>query len=269
MPRFGFTTLDIPKPATKDKHFPGRVCVITDDERGMAENLARLLHSSGEQPVLLRHSAQGETREGNVYTADLTNPGKVEAALQMIREEYGAIGALVHAIALRPERPFADLKFNEWQQLVQLQIKSLYALVRSTQTELEQRGRSKGAVIAVATGMGGTFAVSPSENMAPSHAGVAAFLKTFALEAPNISCKAIDVNPSEPAHVLADLIRSEISEVEGPLEVGYAAGRRVTVVPQLATLDQTPDAGSKHKFDTKSVMLITGGARGITAEVSV
>jgi NAD(P)-dependent dehydrogenase (short-subunit alcohol dehydrogenase family) len=53
--------------------------------------------------------------------------------------------------------------------------------------------------------------------------------------------------------------------IDGPTEVGYAERRRLTVVPRLAPLVPGVD-GSPVRSDW--VVLVTGGARGITAEIA-
>jgi NAD(P)-dependent dehydrogenase (short-subunit alcohol dehydrogenase family) len=67
--------------------------------------------------------------------------------------------------------------------------------------------------------------------------------------------------------VLADRLLGELSDLEGTLEVGYLGSRRVTWEPVAAPLEPDPNAPAPLTSD--STVLITGGARGITAEVAL
>ncbi|HVJ79423.1 MAG TPA: phosphopantetheine-binding protein, partial [Planctomycetia bacterium] len=96
-------------------------------------------------------------------------------------------------------------------------------------------------------------------------AGIAGFVKTAKQEWPELTCRCLDVAPEiAPAHA-ADAVVAELLR-EGPIEVGVAPGGRFAV--QLAA----PAAGARLSTPLLSagdVTVITGGARGVTAEVAV
>jgi NAD(P)-dependent dehydrogenase (short-subunit alcohol dehydrogenase family) len=74
---------------------------------------------------------------------------------------------------------------------------------------------------------------------------------------------------------LAGRLLAELGDPDGPLEVGYAGGRRVTWEPVAAPLRKgegdSPDTVSPSSFTLhpSDTVLITGGARGITAAVAL
>jgi len=101
--------------------------------------------------------------------------------------------------------------------------------------------------------------------LAPASGGVAGLLKTLALERPAVRVKAVDLGDGEPAE-LARRIEAELRAGDGIVEVAYRNGERT--VPELlaAPLD---GRDGEPPLDERSVVLVTGGARGITAAAAL
>ncbi|MBK9032322.1 MAG: SDR family NAD(P)-dependent oxidoreductase [Myxococcales bacterium] len=116
----------------------------------------------------------------------------------------------------------------------------------------------------VATGLGGRFGEDPVDAGLRGD-GAGGLIKTVAAEWPSVRARRLDLDPREAPERLAELIHAELSCDDDLLEVGHAGGERATrtLVPAPSTsaggLTLGPDA----------VVLITGGARGITARVAV
>jgi NAD(P)-dependent dehydrogenase (short-subunit alcohol dehydrogenase family) len=73
----------------------------------------------------------------------------------------------------------------------------------------------------------------------------------------------IDLDVSDPLPILARKLTEEITTSGGPLQVGLPGDRRLTVTPERAPL--APPSGVVGR---DWVFLLTGGARGITAEIA-
>ncbi|NJM05375.1 SDR family NAD(P)-dependent oxidoreductase [Candidatus Gracilibacteria bacterium] len=91
-------------------------------------------------------------------------------------------------------------------------------------------------------------------------------LKTIAQEWPTVSCKAVDLDPTQAAYTLAAQLYDEIIADDHLIDVGYVVSRRRTMQAVPADLPQQAEA--QVNIDRTSVVLVTGGARGITAEVA-
>jgi NAD(P)-dependent dehydrogenase (short-subunit alcohol dehydrogenase family) len=101
----------------------------------------------------------------------------------------------------------------------------------------------------------------PTEVAHPWRGGIAGLLKVAAKEWPEHLFRAIDCDLSPPASaVLRELV------VTGPVEIGYRASNRLTVIAgksePVVALDN-----SSRPISSKSVVLVTGGGQGITAQV--
>jgi len=113
--------------------------------------------------------------------------------------------------------------------------------------------------LVAATGQGGT------PGARPEHGGVAGLLKSVAKEHPSLRVRAIDLDPALPAETLAGLVLAEILADERIVHVAYAGEERHTFRP--VAIDAAPALLPPCKRG--DVVLVTGGARGITARLAV
>jgi NAD(P)-dependent dehydrogenase (short-subunit alcohol dehydrogenase family) len=264
VPRFILTTVDKPRSQSKPQYYPGRVCLITDDETGIASALADELKRNGERALLLRHSPDATIPAGDVYTTDLADPAHVEALIASIRSQFGPIGAVIHLLPLRAGQPALQSTFAEWRELVRLDVRSLYVLARATESDLKHTGRAGGALFAAITARGGAFGLQPNGPFSPTHTAVADFTKTLALEFTGVLCKVVDLDPTDPNPILRQKLIDELTSPDDTLQVGLPGDRRLTVMPQIAPLD----GPVTRKIQRDWVFLVTGGARGVTAEIA-
>ncbi|MEQ1504433.1 MAG: SDR family NAD(P)-dependent oxidoreductase, partial [Myxococcota bacterium] len=115
--------------------------------------------------------------------------------------------------------------------------------------------------IAVVTWQGGSLGEVLDAAAPGFGAGVSGLLKTAAKEWPTARIRRIDVDPLAAPDTLAGHLLAEVADREGPTEVGYRDGQRIGRKFALRALD----AGPALVLDADAVVLLTGGARGITA----
>jgi acyl transferase domain-containing protein/NAD(P)-dependent dehydrogenase (short-subunit alcohol dehydrogenase family)/acyl carrier protein len=129
--------------------------------------------------------------------------------------------------------------------------------------------KSGSALFVTVSRLDGSFGLTdfdPTVN--PISGGLAALVKTVRHEWPEIATKALDLQPtfaeSNPLAATQALI-SEFFQ-SGPTEVGVSVDHRIAI--QLARTSRK-NAGGLATFSAKDVVLVTGGGRGVTAEVAV
>jgi len=268
VPRFVLTLTAKPRRPAKPEYHAGRVCVITDDETGIAAGIAEELNGAGERALLLRHHPGAAIDAVDMFTTDLTDAAAIETIVGRIRQQYGPIGAVIHLLPMRANGSAANCTFAEWRELVQLDVRSLYALARAAEADLKQTGRVGGALFAVATGRGGDFGLHANPATPPTHYGAADFTKTLALEFPGVLCKVVDLDATDPVVILQKKLIEELTSPDETLQIGLPGDRRLTVVPQLEPAGATGPESASRQIQRDWVILITGGARGITSEVA-
>ncbi|WP_451647199.1 SDR family NAD(P)-dependent oxidoreductase [Streptomyces vinaceus] len=105
--------------------------------------------------------------------------------------------------------------------------------------------------------------------------GLHGFARSAALEFPGTLVRAVDLHPKEdPARTAAQLLAELCDQGDGLPSVGYTAqGLRITQRPVPAPLGSSGEAPDvtlgRSGLGPGSVVLLTGGARGITARTAV
>jgi NAD(P)-dependent dehydrogenase (short-subunit alcohol dehydrogenase family)/acyl carrier protein len=97
--------------------------------------------------------------------------------------------------------------------------------------------------------------------------GFAGMVKTLAKEFPALRARWLELDPAEPAAVLASYVENELLSDEGLAEVGYRSGKRL--VQDIVPVDLDRQGLDGVPIDRDSVVLLIGGARGITAGLAV
>ena len=144
-----------------------------------------------------------------------------------------------------------------------------FLLAKAFEADLRNAAaRGDGALLTL-TGMDGRFGLGGAGEFAPEAAGAHGVAKSLAREWPGVCVKCLDIDPDLAATDAAAALLAEWRgrDDESSLEIGLSAqGRsRLDLVaepltrPDLTTLD----------LDSDSVLLVTGGARGVTASVAL
>ncbi|MBX3413400.1 MAG: SDR family NAD(P)-dependent oxidoreductase [Pirellulales bacterium] len=263
--------IDAPLPTGGSLLIPSGAVLVTDDGRGIARTFASRLADFGQQLVIVRHAegmngspTNGHVEANGVFFADFADPQSVEAMLGRIRSGVGKIGGLVHLAPLA-ELPTGD----QWATRAYRDVRSLYLLARGLEQDLRQAAEAGGALLLAGTGIGGGlgFAETSSDEVFPGHGAIVGFMKCVALEWPQALVRVVDLDVMRSTDELAERLLAELNDADGPAEVGYLEGRRVTWEPVQATIEAS--ATNEAPLAPNSTVLITGGARGITAAVAL
>ena len=248
----------------KQRYYPGRVCLITDDETGIAARIAEDLERAGEHPVLLRHSPDATLAANGVQSTDLRDPVAIQTLVEALRVKYGSVGAVIHLLPLRAEHSTPAKDLADWRERLRTDVISLYALIRATEKDLQQTRREGGALLAVVTARGGDFGLRSAATIAPTHQAIADFLKSAALEIPDARTKIVDLDASDPVAVLHQKLMDELTSDDDSLQVGLPGDHRLVPLIQKSRLSDGP----VPRMESDWVCLLTGGARGITAAIA-
>ena len=112
-----------------------KVGVITGASSGIGESTARLLSGSGAKVVLgarrtdrIDALVKDITAKGGAalgFQADVTKRSEVEALVQGAIHEHGRIDVIVNDAGIMPIAPMAALKVEEWDRMIDVNIKGL------------------------------------------------------------------------------------------------------------------------------------------------
>jgi acyl transferase domain-containing protein/NAD(P)H-dependent flavin oxidoreductase YrpB (nitropropane dioxygenase family)/NAD(P)-dependent dehydrogenase (short-subunit alcohol dehydrogenase family) len=259
--------VDAPLPADPTPVRPSGAVLITDDGRGIASRLAEQLRDRGQAVVVVRSAAL--KGNGGGFQADLSNPQAVDNLLQRLRQQVGPVAGLIHLLPLA-EPPSGET----WPARMQREVKSLFLLARGLADELCHSASGGTAVLLAATALGPDCPLQAGANgheadaFFPGSGGVGGIVKSLAHEWPEVLVRVVNLpEPRRSPEELADRLLAELGDLDGPNEIVYEQDRRLTPVctPAPVDLDQPPTL----TLDAKSTILLTGGARGITAAVAL
>jgi NAD(P)-dependent dehydrogenase (short-subunit alcohol dehydrogenase family) len=239
--------------------------VITDDELGVARRARGALMASGRPVIVVR--AVGDSGSGtDAVGVDLSDPVAVERFVAEVRGRHSSKISLLHLLPLHTCPPIETLDLACWRRAMVLDVKSLFHLARAFGAEPSGHGSLAHGTLLVVTGSAAA-GLLPSPSAPAGGAGAAGLARTLALEWPLVDVRILHLDPHVEASLLADRALAEFHRVGTEREVAYVGDRRVRPVVVPAPLK----AGSRARLSVGSewVILLTGGARGITAQVAL
>ncbi|WP_404401015.1 SDR family oxidoreductase [Idiomarina seosinensis] len=112
-----------------------KVVIITGASSGLGEATAKMLASKGARLVLaarreerLKKLVEHIKEQGGeaIYrTVDVTYRDQVEALAEAARNEFGRIDVLINNAGLMPLAPLDEVKVDEWDQMIDVNIKGV------------------------------------------------------------------------------------------------------------------------------------------------
>ncbi|WP_405798377.1 SDR family NAD(P)-dependent oxidoreductase [Streptomyces longwoodensis] len=244
--------VDLPLPDRLVDAYPqGATALVVDDGSEVAGATAARLAAAGWQVRALRLPGVPQRVEG---ATDLPLAGWGATELSSRLEELGDEKVhLAVVFAAADGLPWAEGTRRLAHTL--LVAKHLVAPLTSA-----ARAGHRAAFVTV-TRLDGSFGLTGVEEDAVPAGGVGGLVKTLAVEAPELFCRAVDLAPGLGAAEAAELVLQEAQDAApAPVQVGRDGRRRVALTPGA---DAPAATGAALTAD--DLLVVTGGGRGITA----
>ena len=136
-----------------------------------------------------------------------------------------------------------------------------FALMQTCSVSLK---KSKGLLVSITT-LGGNFGFDSNVQGSADQAGLFGLIKTADKEWDDVSCKSIDIDSDS---LSIALLQQEIF-LKGPLEIGLVGEQLFQLSLQEETLAQSQSQTEHKLLNEKDCIVISGGARGVTAEMAI
>ncbi|RPH51067.1 MAG: SDR family NAD(P)-dependent oxidoreductase [Desulfobacteraceae bacterium] len=143
-------------------------------------------------------------------------------------------------------------------------LKNAFLAAKHAANSLTSSGDKGKAVFAAISRLDGAFGFKGRGIRNPFHGGLAGLVKTASAEWEDVICRAIDIDPEwEESGKIAKAVVNELinAKTDGPVEIGLESGKRYITGLKPSLYPQ----GSIN-LSPGDVVIVTGGARGITAE---
>ncbi|MDA5629157.1 MULTISPECIES: type I polyketide synthase [Agrobacterium] len=252
----------------------GRIWLIVDDGKGLSEILAARLMGQGQKVTRIQLSAPAKPAKGKrtakqqaartavegVRDYSLQDRGKaaIETLIAEIEQAEGPIGGFIH---LQPATGAASLG-EVFAEVGYDAAETLFTMAGVLQPRLTHaEGRSTFFAVSQYDGGLGTAGRGLFNAAGASVGGLA---KSLAVEWEDVFCRWVDIDPDLTAEEAADLIIEELEDPQTALvEVGRGSeGSRMTLTGRAEPVTTQQETG----LNADSVLLVSGGARGITAD---
>ncbi|WP_137936799.1 type I polyketide synthase [Chitinivorax sp. B] len=260
--------LALPKPDQRALDLaPDHIWLVTDDGKGLSDELAKSLLAQQQRVARLIFGwQQGKGgRKGikgvNDYVLDRADEATLQALLDKLTKAEGAIGGVVHLQAAVGNVKSVDGAFNAADYDSARTVFTLAKLLQPAFSQINN-GRSFFFVVSQLDGELGTA----GRGMFPVVAsGMTGLTKSLNIEWEDSFCRTVDIDPKASKAAAATMILEELGDAQTDVgEIGRGAkGERFGLGFEQVAIDGQP---SLTDIDAKSVFVVTGGARGITAE---
>ncbi|MBX9686087.1 MAG: SDR family oxidoreductase [Candidatus Obscuribacterales bacterium] len=256
---------DLPALPQGNNSFHG-LYLISDSEDGLADALAAKLEKAGARAIILKHKENSCPEKFDLSSGtlvlDLCNQELLARLSAYLSEKFGALSGFLHLQAAAPGYALQP-KAGSHNISDYAPLRSLFTLTRELLLPAQQAGQS--VKLLALTNLGGSFAADDKLDFNPILASIPGVIKSLAREFPAAQVRCLDFGRDYDAATRADLILRELAHPDKSIvEVSYASGKR-------SMPDAEPQAlkisSQKLELDSSSLVLVTGGARGITAEL--
>jgi len=167
----------------------------------------------------------------------------------------------------RPKPAGLVLLCPDEREISDVFLKDAFVAAKTAAPDLLEAARTGDALFATISTIDGAFGFYGRGVSNPMQGGLAGLAKTAAIEWENVSCRAFDISPAwSDMDAVAQAVVDELLHPDSPESVEIGLGPGFRCVPGLSPspFRQRPAAAGLD-LGSKDVLIVTGGARGITA----
>lgn len=209
------------------KPLQGEIALVTGASRGIGAAIADTLAAQGATVIGTATSDAGaakigerlSTHGGHGRVLDVSQAGAIEALVDGIAAEFGAISILVNNAGITRDNLLMRMKDEDWQAILDTNLTSVY---RSSKAVMRGMMKArKGRIVNIASVIGVTGNAGQA-NYAAAKAGIIAFSKSLAKE---IGSRGVTVNVVAPGFIATDMTRDLPEASKAALTEQIALGR--------------------------------------------
>ncbi|WP_101926606.1 MULTISPECIES: 3-oxoacyl-ACP reductase FabG [Luteimonas] len=237
----------------------GEIALVTGASRGIGAAIADMLAARGATVIGTATTDAGASAIGERLQAhgghgrvlDVAEAGAIEALVDAVGSEFGAISILVNNAGITRDNLLMRMKDEDWQAILDTNLTSVY---RSSKAVMRGMMKArKGRIVNIASVVGVTGNAGQS-NYAAAKAGIIAFSKSLAKE---IGSRGVTVNVVAPGFIATDMTRDLPEASKAALTQQIALGRlgdAADIAEAVAFL-----AGPSASYITGETLHVNGG----------
>lgn len=205
----------------------GEIALVTGASRGIGAAIADTLAAQGAKVIGTATSESGAAAIGERLAPhggagrvlDVADGAQVDALIEAIGKEFGAIGILVNNAGITRDNLLMRMKDEDWQAILDTNLSSVFRTSKAVMRGMMKA--RKGRIINIASVIGVTGNAGQA-NYAAAKAGIIGFSKSLAKE---IGSRGVTVNVVAPGFIDTDMTRSLPEDTRNALLGQIALGR--------------------------------------------
>ena len=170
------------------RELDGKVAIVTGAGRNIGRAIALTLAAGGASVVVNargnRAEAEAVAREieahggkALVHIGDVADAAAVQAMADAAVKHFGRIDILVNNAALRREKPFADMSYAEWREIMDVTLDGTFHCVKACLPALRRSGA--GAIVNIG-GLSAHTGARDRAHVVTAKAGIVGFTRALA-----------------------------------------------------------------------------------------
>ena len=175
---------------TSTNELDGKVAIVTGAGRNIGRAIALVLAESGASVLINARSNRGEAdavaREiaskggtSMVHIGDVADAAAVQAMADAAIKQFGRIDILVNNAALRREKPFAEMSYAEWREIMDVRLDGTFHCVKACLPALQKSGA--GTIVNIG-GLSAHTGARDRAHVVTAKAGIIGFTRALACD---------------------------------------------------------------------------------------
>ncbi len=223
--------------------YADKVVIVTGGSKGIGEGCVRAFAGAGSKVVFCaRNEAEGQALAREVTAAgqgqaffvrcDVSKTDEVEALVDLAAARHGRLDCLVNNAGWHPpHRPIDDFSYQEFRDLFELNVMSVFAACRRALPHLRQ---TRGNIINMSSLVGAMGQLHAPTYVATKGA-VTALTKALAIDE---AAHGVRVNSISPGNIFTPLWQEAIDAAPDPAQC-RADGEAAQVLGRMGTIEET------------------------------
>ena len=222
------------------KRLEGQVAIVTGGARGIGKGICEVFCREGATVALWDVLDGTETvneitkNGGNIFfqKVDVTDQSSVDSAIEEIIKQHGKIEILINNAGIIRDRSFLKMSEEEWDSVINVNLKSLYVVTRSVIPHMKENGYGR---IVSASSINGTAGAFGQTNYCATKSGISGFTRALCKEVGRFGITANAVAPGFIQSAMTDSMPEEVIN----------AGIKMIPVGRIGTAE---DMGNAYLF---------------------
>lgn len=244
----------------REKEFPKDLIILL---LGEAPDLGAALHAAlmGSEYRVRQIVPGRKTRSlgKDRFEVDFSTLASIEALHKLFSDSRETVGSVFNLMGL------STVTAEIWEDHLD-DAKKLFLLLKVFEKDLRKSAQAGGGWVVNFTGLDGNFGLGNGTKVPVNTAGTLGVTKTAGREWPELRVKCIDIDLETDPYMLISQVMEELTTDDPLVEVGLNREGRWRL--DVVDVGDAKQDLSRPELDSDSVILVTGGAYGITADIT-